>query len=101
MAVTFAINGFGRIGRLVLRAMVESGRDDVVPIAINGPGTAEANAPLFMYDSVYGRFHGQVETTETSMTVRAGDRTRGYGERGAGWRAAREGESDGHCGERE
>ena len=77
MAVTVAINGFGRIGRLVLRAIVESGRDDLVPVAINGPGNAEANAHLFMYDSVHGRFAGEVETTETSMTVRYNGRTYG------------------------
>jgi len=77
MAVTVAINGFGRIGRLVLRAIVESGRDDLVPVAINGPGNAEANAHLFLFDSVHGRFAGEVETTETSMTVRYNGRTYG------------------------
>jgi len=77
MAVKVAINGFGRIGRLVLRAIVESGRDDVVPVAINGPGTAEGNAHLFLYDSVHGRFNGEVETTETSFTVKSGGRTWG------------------------
>ena len=56
MAVKVAINGFGRIGRLVLRAIIESGRDDVVPIAINDLGSVEANAHLFAYDSVHGRF---------------------------------------------
>jgi len=77
MAVTVAINGFGRIGRLVLRAIVESGRTDIVPVAINGPGTAEGNAHLFLYDSVHGRFNGEVETTETSMTVKSGGRSWG------------------------
>ena len=52
MVVKVAINGFGRIGRLVLRAIIESGRDDVVPVAINDLGSVEANAHLFAYDSV-------------------------------------------------
>ena len=59
MPVKVAINGFGRIGRLVLRAMIESGRDDLVPVAINDLGSTEANAHLFHYDSVHGRFPGQ------------------------------------------
>ena len=63
MPVKVAINGFGRIGRLVLRAIVESGRDDVVPVAINDLGSVEANAHLFAYDSVHGRFPGQVEVS--------------------------------------
>ena len=63
MAVKVAINGFGRIGRLVLRAIIESGRDDVVPVAINDLGSVEANAHLFAYDSVHGRFPGQVEVS--------------------------------------
>ena len=60
MSVSIAINGFGRIGRLVLRALVENGRDDLVPVAINDLGSIEANAHLFRYDSVHGRFPGQV-----------------------------------------
>ena len=55
MSVSIAINGFGRIGRLVLRALVENGRDDLVPVAINDLGSIEANAHLFRYDSVHGR----------------------------------------------
>ena len=51
MAVKVAINGFGRIGRLVLRAICESGREDVVPVAINDLGSVEANAHMFRYDS--------------------------------------------------
>jgi glyceraldehyde 3-phosphate dehydrogenase len=60
MAVKVAINGFGRIGRLVLRSMIESGRTDVVPVAINDLGSVEANAHLFRYDTVHGRFPGHV-----------------------------------------
>jgi hypothetical protein len=46
MSVTIAINGFGRIGRLLLRALLESGRDDLVPIAINDLGSIETNSHL-------------------------------------------------------
>jgi len=77
MSVKVAINGFGRIGRLVLRAMVESGRDDLVPVAINDLGSPEANAHLFKYDSVHGRFPGDVEVSGDSLTIRFGGRTWG------------------------
>ena len=77
MAVTVAINGFGRIGRLVLRAIVESGRDDVVPVAINDLGSVEANAHLFRYDSVHGRFPGAVEVQGDSITIHHNGRTLG------------------------
>ncbi len=74
MPVKVAINGFGRIGRLVLRAMIESGRDDLVPVAINDLGSPEANAHLFKYDSVHGRFPGDVEVSGESLTIRCGGR---------------------------
>ncbi|HEY5301694.1 MAG TPA: type I glyceraldehyde-3-phosphate dehydrogenase [Acetobacteraceae bacterium] len=77
MSVKVAINGFGRIGRLVLRAMIESGRDDLAPIAINDLGSPEANAHLFKYDSVHGRFPGDVEVSGDSMTIRYGGRVWG------------------------
>jgi glyceraldehyde 3-phosphate dehydrogenase len=70
MAVKVAINGFGRIGRLVLRALVESGRDDLDVVAINDLGSTEANAHLFRFDSVHGRFPGEVEVAGNSITVR-------------------------------
>src|ERR1700735_1094280 len=70
MAVKGAINGFGRIGRLVLRAIVESGRDDIVPIAINDLGSVETNAHLFAFDSVHGRFPGQLEISGDTITIR-------------------------------
>jgi len=69
MAVKVAINGFGRIGRLVLRAMVQSGRTDLEPIAINDLGSVEANAHLFRYDSVHGRFPGEVTIDGSSITI--------------------------------
>ena len=77
MAVKVAINGFGRIGRLVLRAIVESGRDDVVPVAINDLGSVEDNAHLFRYDSVHGRFPGTVEVSGNSITVHHNGRSYG------------------------
>jgi glyceraldehyde 3-phosphate dehydrogenase len=77
MAVKVAINGFGRIGRLVLRAMVQSGRTDVEPVAINDLGSVEANAHLFRYDSVHGRFPGQVSVDGDSITIALGGRTWG------------------------
>ena len=77
MAVKVAINGFGRIGRLVLRAIVESGRTDVVPVAINDLGSVEANAHLFSYDSVHGRFPGTVEVSGQQITIRHNGRVYG------------------------
>jgi glyceraldehyde 3-phosphate dehydrogenase len=77
MTVKVAINGFGRIGRLVLRAIVESGRDDVTPVAINDLGSVEANAHLFRYDSVHGRFPGEVEVSGDTITIRHRGRTYG------------------------
>ena len=60
MTVRVAINGFGRIGRLVLRAALESGRNDIEFVAINDLGTAKDNAHLLKYDSVHGRFPDEV-----------------------------------------
>ena len=56
MVTKVAINGFGRIGRLVLRAIVESGRKDIEVVAINDLGPVETNAHLLRFDSVHGRF---------------------------------------------
>ena len=69
MAVKVAINGFGRIGRLVLRAIVESGRTDVEVVAINDLGSVETSAHLFRFDSVHGRFPGTVEVNENAITL--------------------------------
>jgi glyceraldehyde 3-phosphate dehydrogenase len=77
MPVKVAINGFGRIGRLVLRAIIESGRTDVEPIAINDLGSVEANAHLFKYDSVHGRFPGEVEVSGQTITIRHNGRVYG------------------------
>jgi glyceraldehyde 3-phosphate dehydrogenase len=72
MTVTVAINGFGRIGRNVLRAIVESGRTDIEVVAINDLGPVETNAHLLRYDSVHGRFPATVTTTESSIDVGRG-----------------------------
>ncbi|HSK39164.1 MAG TPA: glyceraldehyde 3-phosphate dehydrogenase NAD-binding domain-containing protein, partial [Arenibaculum sp.] len=64
MAVKVAINGFGRIGRLVLLALYESGRKDVEVVAINDLAAVATKAHLLKYDSVHGRFPGTVEARE-------------------------------------
>jgi len=72
MAVKVAINGFGRIGRNVLRGIIESGRTDIEVIAINDLGPVETNAHLLRFDSVHGRFPAEVRTTEDSIDVGRG-----------------------------
>jgi glyceraldehyde 3-phosphate dehydrogenase len=62
MAVKVAINGFGRIGRNILRAIIESGRTDLQVVAINDLGPVETNAHLLRFDSVHGRFPAAVTT---------------------------------------
>jgi glyceraldehyde 3-phosphate dehydrogenase len=69
MAVRLAINGFGRIGRLVLRAIYESGRTDVEVVGVNDLGPVETNAYLLQRDSVHGRFPGAVTTQGDSMSI--------------------------------
>ncbi|WOC16499.1 type I glyceraldehyde-3-phosphate dehydrogenase [Pseudochrobactrum sp. MP213Fo] len=70
MAVRVAINGFGRIGRNVLRAIIESGRTDIEVVAINDLGPVATNAHLLRYDSVHGRFPSEV--TVKGDTIDAG-----------------------------
>ena len=72
MAVRVAINGFGRIGRNVLRSIIESGRDDVEVVAINDLGPVETNAHLMRYDSVHGRFPGKVTVEGETIDVGRG-----------------------------
>ena len=67
MATRVAINGFGRIGRLTLRAALESGRKDIEFVAINDLGSREMNAHLLQYDSAHGRFSRKVKTTKTGI----------------------------------
>ena len=77
MAVKIAINGFGRIGRLVLRAMIESGRTDLEPVLINDLGSVEDNAHMFRYDSVHGRFPGDVKVEGNTLLITLNGRTYG------------------------
>lgn len=72
MTVRVAINGFGRIGRLVLRAAIESGRDDIEFVGINDLGSVENNALLLQYDTVHGRFPNEVTTGDDWMDVGRG-----------------------------
>ena len=72
MAVRVAINGFGRIGRNVLRAILESGRKDIEVVAINDLGPVETNAHLFRFDSVHGRFNGEVKVAGDTIDVGRG-----------------------------
>ena len=69
MTVRVAINGFGRIGRLVLRSIVEHARRDIEVVAINDLGPVETNAHLLRYDSVHGRFPGVVTVDGDSLDV--------------------------------
>lgn len=72
MAVKVAINGFGRIGRNVLRAIIESGRTDIEVVAINDLGPVETNAHLLRYDSVHGRFPNQVKVDGDTIDAGTG-----------------------------
>lgn len=72
MTVKVAINGFGRIGRNVLRGIVESGRTDIEVVAINDLGPVETNAHLVRYDSVHGRFPGTVTVSGDTIDVGRG-----------------------------
>jgi glyceraldehyde 3-phosphate dehydrogenase len=72
MAVKVAINGFGRIGRNVLRAIVEAGRKDIQVVAINDLGPVETNAHLLRFDSVHGRFPGEVKVSGDTIDVGTG-----------------------------
>ena len=72
MTVRVAINGFGRIGRNVLRAIAESGRKDIEVVAINDLGPVETNAHLLRYDSIHGRFPGTVTVEGDTIDVGTG-----------------------------
>lgn len=72
MTVRVAINGFGRIGRNILRAIYESGRTDVEVVGINDLGSVEANAHLLKYDSVHGRYPGTVTVSGDSIDLGRG-----------------------------
>jgi len=72
MTVKVAINGFGRIGRLVLRAIIESKRNDISVVAINDLGSVEANAHLLSYDSVHGKLNSSVKVTQKGIDTEHG-----------------------------
>src|SRR5215468_1925653 len=69
MAVRVAINGFGRIGRNILRAIAEADRKDIEVVALNDLGPVETNAHLLRYDSVHGRFPGEVTVKGDTISV--------------------------------
>ncbi|MEM6382088.1 MAG: type I glyceraldehyde-3-phosphate dehydrogenase [Pseudomonadota bacterium] len=73
MTVKVAINGFGRIGRNVVRAIYESGRKDIDVVAINDLGPVETNAHLMRYDSVHGKFPKTVEVDGDTIKIEGGD----------------------------
>ncbi|HEX9702590.1 MAG TPA: type I glyceraldehyde-3-phosphate dehydrogenase [Rhodospirillales bacterium] len=72
MAVRIAINGFGRIGRLILRGILESRRNDVQVVGINDLGSTKINAHLFKYDSVHGTFGNDITIDTDSMDIGSG-----------------------------
>ena len=69
MTTKIAINGFGRIGRNILRAFTENPRNDLEIIAINDLGPVQTNAHLLKYDSVHGRFGAEIEITDNSIDI--------------------------------
>jgi len=80
MAVRVAINGFGRIGRLALRAAYEAGRKDITFVAINDLGSPDVNAHLLKHDTTHGRFDARIKTTKSSLTIN-GDAIKVFAER--------------------
>ena len=80
MAVRVGVNGFGRIGRLVLRAAMEAKRKDIVFVAVNDLGSAEANAHLLAHDSVHGPFPGKVSADNNAIKI-GGQKVRVLAER--------------------
>ena len=72
MTVRVGINGFGRIGRNVLRAIIESGRSDIQVVGLNDLGPVETNAHLLRYDTVHGRFPGKVTVNGDSIDAGTG-----------------------------
>jgi glyceraldehyde 3-phosphate dehydrogenase len=72
LAIRVAINGFGRIGRLILRAAAEAGRNDVQVVGVNDLGSVETNAHLLRYDSVHGRYPRDVTVSGDSIDVGGG-----------------------------
>lgn len=73
MTVRVSINGFGRIGRHVLRAISESGRKDIEVVAVNDLGPLDTTSLIFKYDSVHGPFKGDVKLTDKGMDIGGGE----------------------------
>ena len=81
MSIKVAINGYGRIGRNIMRALYESGRNgEIQVVAVNDLGDAKTNAHLTQYDTAHGRFPGEVEADGDSLVIN-GDRVRVCAER--------------------
>lgn len=80
MSIKVAINGYGRIGRNIMRAKYESGNDEIEIVAINDLGDAESNAHLTRYDTAHGKFPGTVEAKDNYMVVN-GDKIAVFAER--------------------
>src|SRR5205809_6122250 len=72
MAIRVALNGFGRIGRNILRAITESGRKDIEVVLLNDLGPVETNAHLLRYDTVHGRFPHEVKVEGDTIDVGRG-----------------------------
>ena len=81
MATRIAINGFGRIGRNIVRAIYESGRKDIDVVAINDLGPVETNAHLMRFDSVHGRFPKEVTVDGDTIKIEGGDSFKVFAER--------------------
>ena len=72
MTITVGINGFGRIGRCTLSHIIESGRNDIAVVKMNATGPIETNAHLLKYDSVHGRFAGDIRVEGNTMDLGRG-----------------------------
>jgi glyceraldehyde 3-phosphate dehydrogenase len=72
MTIKIGINGLGRIGRCVIRALVESGRKDMEIVAVNGPAPVETHLHLLKYDSVHGAFRGEVKAVNGGIDAGRG-----------------------------
>ena len=83
MTIKVAINGYGRIGRNILRAKYESANEEIEIVAINDLGDANTNAHLTLYDTAHGRFPGSVEAKDDHIVVN-GDKIAVYAERDPG-----------------
>ena len=83
MSVRVAINGFGRIGRNILRAIVEADRHDIEVVAVNDLAPVETNAHLLRFDSVHGRFPGEVTVKGDTISLRQ-RRHQGHRDQGSG-----------------